>query len=128
MGAQCNLLFKKARFQPVDRNSEEKIQEHLDSVHKWEGTDISFIANCVFLDEAAFHVNIKHSMACSKEDSPAVVTVPKTRAQKTTNLGAIFASGLVNCSLRRPHPPAKKRKRGGYAELMNAGHCNGTLS
>ncbi|KAL1927432.1 hypothetical protein VTP01DRAFT_3669 [Rhizomucor pusillus] len=38
---ECNLL-KKARFQPVDRNSEAKIQERLDWVRKWDMTDIDF--------------------------------------------------------------------------------------
>ncbi|KAL1936709.1 hypothetical protein VTP01DRAFT_843 [Rhizomucor pusillus] len=122
---QCNLSLKKARFQPVDRNSEAKVQERLDWVRKWEGTDMDFRSNCVFLDESAFHINMKRSMAWSKKGSPAVVTVPKTRAQTTTNLGAISASGLVKCSLRLPEPPAKKRKRGGYAELMSTGTVTG---
>ncbi|KAL1931697.1 hypothetical protein VTP01DRAFT_9840 [Rhizomucor pusillus] len=39
---QCNLTLKKARFQPVDRNSEAKIQERLDWVRKWENTDMDF--------------------------------------------------------------------------------------
>ncbi|KAL1925861.1 hypothetical protein VTP01DRAFT_7285 [Rhizomucor pusillus] len=93
--AQCNLSLKKARFQPVDRNSE-KIQERRDWVRKWEGTYMDFRTNCVFLDESAFHVNMKRSMAWSKKGSPAVVTVPKTRAQTTTILGAISASGLMD--------------------------------
>ncbi|KAL1934729.1 hypothetical protein VTP01DRAFT_6911 [Rhizomucor pusillus] len=118
---QCNLSLKKARFQPVDRNSGAKIQERLDWVRKWEGTDMDFRTNCVYLDESAFHVNMKRSMAWSKKGSPAIVTVPKTRAQTTTILGAISASGLINCSLRLPQPPAKKRKRGGCAGLMNTG-------
>ncbi|KAL1935749.1 hypothetical protein VTP01DRAFT_4889 [Rhizomucor pusillus] len=123
--AQCNLSLKKARFQPVDRNSEDKIQERLDWVLKWEGTDMDFMTNCVFFDESAFHVNVKHSMAWSKKGSPAVVTVPKTRAQTTIILGAISASNLIKCSLRLPQPPAKKRKRGGYAELMSTGTVTG---
>ncbi|CEG64000.1 hypothetical protein RMATCC62417_01048 [Rhizopus microsporus] len=31
---ECNLLLKKAQFQPVDNNSEEKIQGRFDWVHK----------------------------------------------------------------------------------------------
>ncbi|EIE91731.1 hypothetical protein G6F46_006086 [Rhizopus delemar] len=59
----CNLSLKKARLQPIDRNSEEKIQECLDWVHKWEKTDMDFTRNCGFLDEAAFHIHLKRSMA-----------------------------------------------------------------
>ncbi|KAL1927161.1 hypothetical protein VTP01DRAFT_5124 [Rhizomucor pusillus] len=46
---QCNLSLKKVRFQSVDRNSEERIQEHLDWVRKWQGTDMDFRTNCVRL-------------------------------------------------------------------------------
>ena len=37
---ECNLSLKKAQFQPVDRNSEEKIQECFDWVRKWKCTDM----------------------------------------------------------------------------------------
>ncbi|ORE08507.1 hypothetical protein BCV72DRAFT_288691 [Rhizopus microsporus var. microsporus] len=81
------LFLKKARFQPIDRNSEKKIQECLDWIHKWEKTDMNFTTNCVFLDESAFHINLKRSMTWSKKKkrfSPAVVIVPKTQAKTTT--------------------------------------------
>ena len=74
----CNLSLKKARFQPIDRNSEEKIQERLYWISKWENTDMDFARNRVFLDKSAFHINLKRSMAWSKKGTPAVVTVPKT--------------------------------------------------
>ena len=43
---ECNLSLKKAQFQPVDRNSEEKIQERFDWVHKWDCTDMDFACRC----------------------------------------------------------------------------------
>ena len=64
---ECNLSLKNAQLQPVDRNSEEKIQKRFDWVHKWNCTDIDFRTNCVFLDESAFHINLKRSMAWSKK-------------------------------------------------------------
>ncbi|KAG0752645.1 hypothetical protein G6F62_012215 [Rhizopus arrhizus] len=122
----CILSLKKARFQPVDRNSEEKIQERLDWIHKWEKTDMDFTTNCVFLDESAFHINLKRSMAWSKKGSPAVVTVPKTRAKTTTILGVISAQGLIKCSLRLPQPPSnKKRKRGEDIGRVSKGTVTG---
>ncbi|KAL1925899.1 hypothetical protein VTP01DRAFT_7238 [Rhizomucor pusillus] len=45
---ECNLSLKKARFQPVDRNSEATIQERLDWVRKWDMTDIDFKKNWDF--------------------------------------------------------------------------------
>jgi plasmid replication initiation protein len=38
----CNLTLKKACFQPIKRNSEEKIHERLEWVRKWETTDMDF--------------------------------------------------------------------------------------
>lgn len=122
----CNLSLKKARFQPIDRNSEEKIQERLDWIRKWDKTDMDFTRNCVFLDESAFHINLKRSMAWSKKGTPAVVTVPKTRATTTTILGAISAEGLIKCSLRLPQPPSnRKRKRGDGIGHISKGTVTG---
>ncbi|KAG1135159.1 hypothetical protein G6F37_012923 [Rhizopus arrhizus] len=122
----CNLSLKKARLQLIDRNSEEKIQERLDWVRKWEKTDMDFTRNCVFLDESAFHINLKRSMAWSRKGTPAVVTVPKTRATTMTILGAISAEGLIKCSLRLPQLPYnKKRKRGDGVGQTSKGTVTG---
>ncbi|KAG0767881.1 hypothetical protein G6F18_003787 [Rhizopus arrhizus] len=77
-------------------------------------TDLDFTRNCVFLDESAFHINLKRSMAWSKKGTAAVVTVPKTRATTTTILGAISAEGLIKCSLKLPQPPSNKKRKRGY--------------
>ncbi|KAG1290885.1 hypothetical protein G6F60_008730 [Rhizopus arrhizus] len=95
MTTQCNLSIKQAQFHPVERNSEEKIQQRYDWVQKWQQTDLDFTTNCVFLDESAFHINLKRGMAWSKKDTPAVVTVPMTKAKATSILGAISATGLI---------------------------------
>ncbi|KAL1930110.1 hypothetical protein VTP01DRAFT_1264 [Rhizomucor pusillus] len=63
--------LKEARFQPVDRNSEDKIQERLDWVCKWNNTDMDFRKNRVFLHESAFHISMKRNMAWSKKGSPS---------------------------------------------------------
>jgi small-conductance mechanosensitive channel len=58
----CNLSLKKSQFQPVDKNSKEKIKEYLDWIRKWEKTSMDFTRNYVLLDESAFHINAKCSM------------------------------------------------------------------
>lgn len=110
MTNQCNLSIKKAQFHPEERNSVNKIDTRYEWVQKWQQTDMDYTKkNCVFLDESAFHINMKRSMAWSKKGTPAIVTVPKTRATTTTILGAISTSGIINISLRVPKPN-KKRK------------------
>ncbi|KAG0740696.1 hypothetical protein G6F57_005412 [Rhizopus arrhizus] len=84
MTTECNLSIKQAQFQPVERNSEEKIQQRYD----W-GT-------------------------------PAIVTVPTTKANATSALGAISATGLINVSLRVPKR-IKKRKHGRTIDSYSIG-------
>ena len=65
----------------------------------------------VFIDEAAFHINMKRFMAWSKKCERAVVIVPKIRAKTTTVLGAISPYGVVNVRVRRPKVQAASKKR-----------------
>ncbi|KAG1137002.1 hypothetical protein G6F37_011878 [Rhizopus arrhizus] len=125
MITQCNLSIKQTQFHPVERISDEKIRQRYDWVQKWQHTDLGFVKNCVFLDESAFHVNLKRSIAWSRKGTPAIVTVPTTTANATSILSAISATGLINVSLRVPKR-IKKRKLGheidAYSRETVAGH------
>jgi transposase len=124
MTTQCNLSIKQAQFHSVERNSEEKIQQRYVWVQKWQQTDMDFTTNCVFLDESAFHINLKRGMAWSKKGTPAIVTVPMTKAKATSILGAISATGLINVSLRVPKC-IKKRKLGHETDVYSTGTVTG---
>ncbi|KAL1933804.1 hypothetical protein VTP01DRAFT_7894 [Rhizomucor pusillus] len=124
MGTEYSYSVKQAEFQSVERNSPEKIEERHDWVRKWEQTDMDFLTNCVFLHESAFHINMKRTRAWSKKSTPAVVTVPTTRAKTTTMLGAISASSLIKVSLRIPKP-VKKRKAEQESGYVSAGTVTG---
>ncbi|RCH89437.1 hypothetical protein CU097_009794 [Rhizopus azygosporus] len=124
MTIQCNLFLKQAQFQLVKRHSEEKIQQRYDWVQKWHQTDLDFTTNCVFLDESAFHINLKRGMAWSKKGTPAIVTVPTTKANATSILGGISASGLINVSLRVTKR-TKKRKLENAANGYSIGTVTG---
>lgn len=81
--------------------------------------------NCVFLDESAFHINLKRGMAWSKKGTSVVVTVPTTKANATSILGAISATGLINVSLRVPKRIKKRklgRKTDGYSIVTVTWH------
>ncbi|CEG80911.1 hypothetical protein RMATCC62417_15174 [Rhizopus microsporus] len=112
MTTKCNLPIKQAQFQPVERNSEEKIQQRYD----W--------TNCVFLDEPTFHINLKRGMTWPKKGTPAKVTVPTTKANATSILGAISTTGLINVSLRVPKR-IKKRKTGRSTDGYSIGTVTG---
>ncbi|KAL1926452.1 hypothetical protein VTP01DRAFT_5781 [Rhizomucor pusillus] len=59
-----------------------------------------------------------------RKETPAVVTVPTTRAKTTTILGAISASGLIKVSLRIPKP-VNKRKAGQESGYVSTGTVTG---
>ncbi|CEG68963.1 hypothetical protein RMATCC62417_05118 [Rhizopus microsporus] len=93
MKREYNLSLKKADFHSIERNSSAKIEERYDWVCKWQNTDMNFMTNYVFLDESAFDINMKRSRAWSTNGTRAIVTRPTTRANTTSILGAISASG-----------------------------------
>lgn len=119
---KCRITFKKAHFHSVERNSPAKIEERFNWVTRWLNTDMDFCSNCVFIDESAFHINMKRSSAWSTKGTRATVTVPKTRAKTTTILGAISPYGVVQISVRLPKamPPSKKRKAAGSTKTVSA--------
>lgn len=108
---KCNITLKRAHFHSIERNSPEKIEERYCWVKKMLDTDMDYLSNCVFIDEAAFHINMKRSVAWSRKGERAVVVVPKTRAKTTTILGAICAYGVVNIRVRRPKVQTQNKKR-----------------
>lgn len=74
---------------------------------------MNFMTNYVFLDESAFDINMKRSRAWSTNGTRAIVTRPTTRANTTSILGVISASGLIAVGVKKPRS-AKKRKAEGY--------------
>ncbi|KAI8885340.1 hypothetical protein K501DRAFT_293549 [Backusella circina FSU 941] len=63
MTEKCTLSFKKAHFHSKERNSPANIQKRFEWVVRWAETDMDFNSNCVFIDESAFHINLKKTMA-----------------------------------------------------------------
>ena len=127
---KCQITLKRAHFHFVERNSFAKIEERYEWVKEWQETDMDFESNCVFIDEAAFHINMKRNYAWSGKGKRAVVTVPKTRAKTTTIIGAISPYGIVNIKIKLPKvtAPSKKRKAGnGSVQQMQTGK-GGTLT
>lgn len=123
--AKCLISFKKAHFHSVERNSPEKIEERFLWVKRYMDTDLDYKTNCIFIDEFAFHINLKQNFAWSRKGTRAIVKVPKTRAKTTSILGAISPYGVVNIQVRRPRVTAfsKKRKIDGSnekASIVNA--------
>jgi transposase-like protein len=71
MTNDCALSFKKASFEPEDRNSEKSIAARYDWAVKLMETDIDSQSNCIFIDESAFHINLSRTMAWSVQGTKA---------------------------------------------------------
>ncbi|KAG1444656.1 hypothetical protein G6F56_010210 [Rhizopus delemar] len=72
---------------------------------------MDFNSNCVFIDESAFHINLKRTMAWSKKGTRAEVVQLLTRAKTTTILGAISPFGVINVKVRAPYAEASKKRK-----------------
>jgi hypothetical protein len=108
---KCCVTLKRARFHSVQRNSPEKLEGRFNWINRWLQTDMDYTSNCVFIDESAFHINLKRTYARSKKGTPAIVKVPKTRAKTTTIMGAISAKGVIKVSVRLPKAPTNKKRK-----------------
>lgn len=58
---ECAFSFKLARKESVDRNSEAKIEQRFQYVTQLMDSDVDYLSNCIFIDEAAFNNNMKRS-------------------------------------------------------------------
>lgn len=76
---ECNLTFKRATLHPVARNSAENREKRYQWAKKWvQTTDMNFLENDVFVDEAGFNINMRSPNARSLKGMPAVIKTPST--------------------------------------------------
>ncbi|KAI9362351.1 hypothetical protein BD770DRAFT_466937 [Pilaira anomala] len=50
------ITIKKPLFQPEIRNSPENMETRFEWFMKWKDSNLDFTKNCVFIDEAGFHI------------------------------------------------------------------------
>jgi hypothetical protein len=108
---ECAISFKLVRKESVERNSVVKIQQRFEYVTQVMESDVDYLSNCVFIDEAAFNVNMKRSGGWASRGQTPVVKVPFTRAENRTILGAVCYHGVVQLSLRKPKAPFQNKRR-----------------
>lgn len=108
MRDKCRISLNKAHLHSVDRNAPENLDNRFNWVTRWMQTDMDYLSHCVFIDQAAFHINMKRTVAWSRGGSRAEAVLPKTRAKTTTILGAIPSVGIINVKVRRPRALAQK--------------------
>lgn len=125
MTGECRLSLKKITLHPEERNAPATIEKRFNWATKWGATDLDFVMNCVFIDEAAFNINLRRTLGYSSIGKPATVVTKSTRARSHSILGAICAAGVVQVSIRKPATKkpttSKNRKLGNNAASKRVG-------
>ncbi|KAG1135142.1 hypothetical protein G6F37_011866 [Rhizopus arrhizus] len=105
---EYNLTVKRATLQPLAINSVKNLENRYQRVKKWvETTDMNYLTNCVFVDEAGFNINMRSPNTRSIRGTPAVVEALTTRAVTHTIVGAITAQDVISVEIREPLKPKK---------------------
>ncbi|KAI8644075.1 hypothetical protein BD408DRAFT_414025 [Parasitella parasitica] len=92
---ECNLTMKRVTLQPLSRNSPENLEVRYKWTNEWAiNSDMNYLENCVFVDEAGFNINMRSPFARSMRGAPAIVETPTTRVITPTVLGAITAKSV----------------------------------
>lgn len=80
-------------------------------IEDWEkNTDMDFMKNCVFIDEAGFNMHLRRNFGRSKIGTSAKAVVPSNRGISITIFGAIYHGGIIDLTLRKPQPVARPKK------------------
>lgn len=75
---------------------------------KWKESDVYFTKNCVFIDEAGFHINLRNNWVRADTRTPAIVKKTKKKTSSHTIIGAIHASSVIHVAIKKP-PPKKEK-------------------
>ncbi|ORE17229.1 hypothetical protein BCV71DRAFT_181912, partial [Rhizopus microsporus] len=71
--------IKKPHFEAGARNSGVSLQTRYEWFMGWKEKDLDYTNNCMFIDGAGFHINIRNNWARSPTGTRAVVKTAKTR-------------------------------------------------
>lgn len=71
---------------------------------------MDFSKNCVFIDVATFHINMKSSRVWAPKGKVEIDTIPVKEAHSHSIIGSILSVGIVNVSIHVSKEPPKIRK------------------
>lgn len=83
---------------------------------EWKDTNLNYETNCIFIDEAGFHINMRNNWARSDLGTPAKVTIPKTRSPSHTIIGVIHSSCIMHITLKKRHKKKLQNKSAGGSQ------------
>lgn len=91
---KCELTLKKCEKSPAARNSDRVLKLPKEKIEEWEAmSDMDFVRNCVFIDEAGFNLQTQRNYGRSRNGTSAKCIVPTAKDMTITILGAISRTG-----------------------------------
>ncbi|KAG1448508.1 hypothetical protein G6F56_008922 [Rhizopus delemar] len=124
------ITIKKPHFEAEARNSVANLQTRYEWFMDWKEKDLDYTNNCVFIDEAGFHINMRNNWARSPAGTRAVVKTAKTRVTSHSVIGAIHSSAVLHVVLKKPPPKpekntaAKKKRKGNSGKKRGVAETN----
>ncbi|KAG1148813.1 hypothetical protein G6F37_003844 [Rhizopus arrhizus] len=73
------ITVKKPHFEAEARNSIDNLEIRYEWFMNWKDKDRGYTKNCVFIDEARFHINMRNNWVRSPAGTRAVVKTPKIK-------------------------------------------------
>lgn len=108
---ECSLSVKKLEKVTEYRTLPSTIEKRKAVVQSWlEDPEMDFEKNCVFLDESGFNFHMNRDRGWSKSGNTSKTSVPKSRGNNISMIGAICNKGVVNLSLRKPSALSSKKR------------------
>lgn len=90
------MTIKKNTFELEVRSSAGNLQTRYEQFKQWKDADLDFTENCVFIDEAEFHIDLRNEWVISGFGTPVIVKTPKIKASSHTTVGAIHAFSVIH--------------------------------
>jgi hypothetical protein len=124
------ITVKKPHSEAEVRNSVDDLEIRYEWFMNWKVKDLDYTENCVFIDEAGFHINMRNNWARSPAGTRAVVKTAKTRATSHSVIGAIHSSAVLHVVLKKPPPKpeldtvAKKKRKGNSGKKRGVAQTN----
>jgi transposase len=114
---KCCFTLKRAEKRTFSRNNEVTVEKRANWVAKWINSDMDFLKNCIFIDEAGFYLDMVRNLAWSKKGEPVPVQVSSIRGTSITIFGAICSEGIVDLTLRKPRVMKKRKLASGKISM-----------
>ena len=96
---RIEFSLKLIRYEPVDYNSEQRIEDRYNWVRRLEDTN-TLLTDCVFLDESGFNLHLTRRFGRARKGQQATIVRPTQRGRNVSLMVAVAREGIVATEVR----------------------------